>query len=376
MLRLPIRSPSRYSFLGQWPVTCLCLFNGEAISCSKTLSPTYLECSVSFFSASSGVLPSAAPASTKPPRRSIANVSILKDYGLTQSQIENVASRFPSVCSFHPEKCLRPKLEFFVAVGYSHTTIAKMITRNPKILTVSLKRRLRPNFELMRNLLGGDTAAAATVAARWLWILKNNPEKQILPNLRTLSEHGVTSTNIAKFVKWHPRSLTAEPGRFRESAALIKEMGFDPSKTLFVSGVHVLSGISQATWERNLLVYRNLGWSHEEIISAFRKNPVCMVRSEKKIRKVMDFFKDNLQWQPSHFASLPTILGLHLEKRIVPRYVVFKSLAAKGLLGNRLNFKSVLFISESSFLNKYVLPYSDQFPDLFEAYKGKLKLDP
>ncbi|KAG0494969.1 hypothetical protein HPP92_005963 [Vanilla planifolia] len=346
------------------PITYLGFLQDESRSNSKTLTPT------SCLAASAAITCAETKLQTVAKAESI--LGILKSHGLTETHIGIIASKLPALFNNHPEKYVTPKLEFFLAAGYPGPALAKLITRDPTILTCSLKR-LASNYNMIRTVLGSDSEVAVSVA-RSTWIFRSCLEKTILPNIKTLSDHGVAGANIARLFKWYPRAITIRPCRFIKSVSLVKNMGFDPSKASFVQGVYVLSGLTPATWERKMELYRSLGWSEEETILAFKKSPLCMLHSEEKVRKLVDFFVKNLNWDPFKMASQATLLTLHFERRILPRYAVYSILTRNRPAAKKLNFPSLLIMNERLFLERHVFKYVDQLPELLEAYNSKLSL--
>ncbi|KAK8938148.1 hypothetical protein KSP40_PGU018448 [Platanthera guangdongensis] len=281
---------------------------------------------------------------------------------------------FIILCGYHPEKYIKPKLDLFVAAGFTGNSIAKLFSNDPGILKNSLERKLSPNLHLLMTILDGDRKAAAKSIAGSTWILSLDLKKHMLPNIETLREHGVSGANISKLVKLWPRVLTQEPVRFSKSVTLLEDMGFDPSNVLFIQGIKVNVGLAPQTWERKLQLYRSLGWSQEETLSAFKKNPLFLLISEEKVRKVVAFFVENLKWEPSRLALVPIVLCYSFERRIVPRFAVFNILSTSGLSGMNISFSTLLNMGESTFLKKYVCKYSDTVPELLDAYKAKLDM--
>ncbi|PKU68870.1 uncharacterized protein LOC110115918 [Dendrobium catenatum] len=332
---------------------------------------------VSFLETSCGLAPSVAIAAAAKTNLKFSTnaesvLSLLRNYGFTKSQIAVIASKHPSLFTYNAEKCIKPKIDLFVTAGFTATALTNLLSKYPFILKSSLERKLSPNLSLLMTILSGDRQAAASAISRSAWILLLDPNKRVLPNVETLRKYGVSDANIARLFTWCPRAITQEPGRFSKSVALVEEMGLKPSKCMFVIGINVVSGLTVATWERKMKLYRSLGWSQEETISAFRRSPFCMLLSEEKIRKIMGFFMKNLKWEPCRLASLPIVLSLSLENRIVPRYTVFNILTTRGLPNTKLSFPTLLLMSKSVFLEKCIDKYSDVVPELLEAYKVKL----
>ncbi|OVA02266.1 Mitochodrial transcription termination factor-related [Macleaya cordata] len=142
---------------------------------------------------------------------------------------------------------------------------------------------------------------------------------------------------------------------------------------MFTHAVRVIAGMSKSSWERKLMVYREFGWSDNDILSAFKKQPYCMLISEEKIRRVVEFFLEKLKLKPSEILYRPTLLRFSLEKRIVPRCAVVKILYSKGIKRKKLIMSTVLNMSERNFLEKFVIKYQETTPEVMKAYKGGIE---
>lgn len=136
--------------------------------------------------------------------------------------------------------------------------------------------------------------------------------------------------------------------------------------------VRVMSCLSKSKWEHKMEVYKSLGWSHDELLSAFRAQPNCMVSSTEKIRMLMNFFVNELGLKPSVLSKWPNLLLLSLDKRIVPRCSVLQILLSKGLVKSDLNICSVLNQNKTHFLKHYVIKFQENVPDVLKAYGGEI----
>jgi mTERF domain-containing protein len=139
----------------------------------------------------------------------------------------------------------------------------------------------------------------------------------------------------------------------------VMEMGFDPLKTVFVLAIQVLLKISKPKLESKLELYKRWGWSKNMAVSAFKRHPNCMLLSEEKITKAMDFIVNKMGWPSANIAINPAVLFFSLEKRIMPRFSVIQILVAKDLVKNDLSLSSILKPNERSFLEKFVIKYQD-----------------
>ncbi|KAF8395557.1 hypothetical protein HHK36_019505 [Tetracentron sinense] len=170
----------------------------------------------------------------------------------------------------------------------------------------------------------------------------------------------------------HPRTLSQKTDQFSKSVTKIIEMGFDPSSLMFVHGLATHSGVKKSIWEAKLAVYRSFGWSEDKILSMFKKQPVCMTPSEKKIKTTLDFFVSKLNWTPADISNYPTSLFLSLEKRTIPRCSVLEVLLSNGRM-RKGQMGTALIVAENVFLKNYVVKYEDDLPHLLKVYQSRIE---
>jgi mTERF domain-containing protein len=84
------------------------------------------------------------------------------------------------------------------------------------------------------------------------------------------------------------------------------------------------------------------GWSEDDVLSAFRKFPQCMIMSEKKIMQVMDCLVNKMGWPSGMVAKNPVVMGFSLEKRIIPRCCASSSSSLEYFLVHLLPFQNYL----------------------------------
>lgn len=178
---------------------------------------------------------------------------------------------------------------------------------------------------------------------------------------------------ISLLLTHFPEAVMQRHEEFGKIVKEVKEMGFDPNKSTFVLAVHAMSGKgNKSIWKRCFEVYKRWGWSKDDILAAFRKHPHCMMLSEKKIMKGMDFFVNNMGWPSKVIAQLPVVLFFSLEKRIIPRCRVIRVLMSKRLIKDDLSLASVLLPVEKCFLERFVTKFEEEVPELLSIYEGKV----
>ena len=309
----------------------------------------------------------------KTPEKPNSVFAFFNSHGFSESQTSKIVRSQPQLLVSDPDKSLLPKLHFFYSKGASNPDVVKIIASCPVILKRSLENQIIPSFNFFKDFFQSEEMTMATVK-RFSRVLIVNPHICVESNINALQESGVPKSNIAALLSLQPRAFMVRPNHFREILEEVKKMGFDPSKTRFPTAVQAMTGMSKSTWERKIDAYKRWGWSEEDIWLAFTKSPWCMIYSEDKIMATMDFFVNKMGRESSLIANRPFLIGLSLEKRIIPRYSVVQVLLSKGLIDKDISLVVLFESTEKMFLEKFVNGYKEEAPQLLNLYQEKVNL--
>jgi mTERF domain-containing protein len=297
-------------------------------------------------------------------------LNLLKENGFTHTQISKVVRAHPHFLLSDPEKTLLPKIEFFRSLGVSSSDLPGILSSTPRLFARSLKKQLIPCYDFLRSVLLVKEKVLTTLKRSpraFLYSVTNN----MAPNIALLRQLGVPQSAISSLVSNYPAEAFTTHTRFVEAVDEVTEMGFDPLKTVFVHAIQVLLKMSKPKLESKLELYKRWGWSRDMALSAFKRNPICMLLSEEKITKAMDFLVNKIGWLSANIAMNPVVLSFSLEKRIMPRFSVIQILLAKDLVKNDLSLSTILTSNESRFLEKFVIKFEEDIPQLFNVYQDK-----
>lgn len=299
--------------------------------------------------------------------------NLLQTYGFSQTHVNNILNKQPA-CLLGP-KTLKPKLEFLLSIcNQSQSDVVKIVNRTPHLLNRSLKNHLVPIFDMLKSVTGSHRSAAAAVMSN-PFVLTYSISKDLLQNIELLQNVGVPEDQILKFVTGYGQVTGKQHDKFSEVVRRVKDMGFDLSSYGFRSAVICLCLISDETWEAKCKIYRSFGFSDDEVVSMFKKMPAVVAYSEKRIREMMEFYVKKLGWTPSRLVAMPYVFGFSLEKRIIPRCSVLQALETRKSISSSSGFYQMLGLSDRAFLEKYVIAYMDEVPEVMDAYTGKLRFD-
>ncbi|KAK8511158.1 hypothetical protein V6N11_046477 [Hibiscus sabdariffa] len=319
---------------------------------------------VSYLVKTCGLSPESALSASKhvnfeTPTQPDSVMAFLKNHGFSKPQIAAIIGKMPRILSCKVEKTLLPKVTFFNSKGISSTDLSKLFVKHPHLLRLSLGRKIIPNFNFLSNLFQSDNVALDVINFQPR-IFCSDFDSCILPNCNVLRQNGVPEHNIVKGFRRVPKTFSVTPVVFKDNVEEVKKMGFNPERFSFVVALDVLGSMRKSTWERKFDVYNKCGWSEKEILEAFRRYPWALALSEDKIKAVMDFLVNVMGFQASSVAKYPSLLGLSMEKRIVPRGLFVKDLMSMGLLEKKLGLRILFWISEELFLQRFVYSYKEE----------------
>ncbi|KAL9683728.1 hypothetical protein QQ045_015556 [Rhodiola kirilowii] len=295
-------------------------------------------------------------------------LSLLRDFGFKDGDISRLLVKRPTLLVTDPEKFLRPKLNLLASLGPTQDILVKVLLRCPEILQKSMDKSLVPSLEFLRSMLKSDenVLKAMSRCSRLLWF---KLPSFLGPNVVILREVGMSDDLISSFLKDRPTAFLASAAKLRVLVDRVMQMGFDPKRYMFVAAISALASMSDKTWEQKVELLKKWGWSDDEVVSAFKKYPLCMTASEKKIDAIMDYFVNAVKLDPSFVAKTPKLVTLSLEKRIIPRCSLIRYLQSKGMLGAKdFTLSVVLTVSEDNFFRKFVTKYEETLPELLDLY--------
>ncbi|KAK1319951.1 hypothetical protein QJS10_CPB04g00436 [Acorus calamus] len=229
-------------------------------------------------------------------------LEFLRNHGFDQTHIVKTITGQPSLLALHPERNLKPKMDFLTRYGFSDSRLIKLVSREPTIITRSIDKHIAPTLEFLRGLIGTQSDVIRVVD-RLTFILRPFYQERLVPNISALREHGVPASQVSKYIIKCPNMFFMRATRFREVVIVVHGMGIHPSQSIFIEAIKAMVCLSKSNWDGKFEVYKSFGWSEEVILFLFRGFPKCMMFSEKKIKREMEYFIKDLGWEKSYLSK-------------------------------------------------------------------------
>ncbi|KAI5654778.1 hypothetical protein M9H77_31965 [Catharanthus roseus] len=269
-------------------------------------------------------------------------VNFLQNLGLSKTQIKSLVLVDPKLLYYDVDKTLIPKFRVLQDVGISNSDFAKILMHFKTFF--SQGRQFAQCVDYLRTLLGSDEKVAKALKKNSNLLHCRAPQT-IASNLELLQKNGFSSERIYHLLVHNSEVILRNTDYVQSVMDRVKnDLGIScQSKMSF--------GLSDAT------IYK--------MVARF---PNIVMTSEDKIRKAWKFFANELGCAPEYMAARPVMLKLQLERRVKSRIEVVKVLTEKKLNKKKTDIYTALMIPESKFLEKFLLPYKDAIPDLYDSY--------
>ncbi|KAK9734267.1 hypothetical protein RND81_04G127400 [Saponaria officinalis] len=287
-------------------------------------------------------------------------IDLLKDYGFNQDQIKILITYDPRILYASVEKTLKPKLKFFKDEGFSESDLIQILCENPSILNNGLNSCIVPTIHALKEIMICDDDVILLLKKSSRWTVFSSVSKYLVKNVALLQNYGIPIQNIRKRLVMSPNPFLNNSKSFEDIAIRVEQkLGIPRQSGSFMYGIHLLSANSEKNIESKMEVMESFGWKKSDILTLCRRCPLCLSFSEALIKRKLEFLVNELGLKPAYIASNGSLWTCSLEKRVMPRHKILSVLKEKGLIKAKASLDKAVRLSESRFLNKFVLPFEE-----------------
>ncbi|CAL9180437.1 unnamed protein product [Musa hybrid cultivar] len=348
--------------------------NAAAVTVGGTISPDP-HFMVEYLVNSCGFSPSEAAKFSKPlahlrsTEKPDAVLNFMRSQGFDGAGIRKVISWKPNYLCYNVEKNLAPKFQFLRDLGLSESDIVDAILKNHGILLFNVQRSIVPRLEMWESLLGSRELVLKHLK-KTTRFFHSSVEKTLHPNQKFLrDECGIPEERLSVVLRSHPQLISQKPESLQGLVARADELGMPRQSRMFLWTLNILQRVSKERFEAKGEFMRRFGWSESEFSSAVRKAPNFIGVSLDMLRRKVEFFVNVVGCTPSFIADKSYLLLFSLQKRVIPRFRVTEMLKSKGLLTGQAKFTYILALSDTKFLEKFVLPHKENVPELLDILR-------
>ncbi|XP_038679123.1 transcription termination factor MTERF8, chloroplastic-like [Tripterygium wilfordii] len=293
----------------------------------------------------------------------------LKSRGFDDTQVVKLIEKRPSILLRTVDGNLKPKFDFLLNNGFSGQLLPELIVANPAVIGRGLKSHIKPSFRYLMSFTGSNENVVAAIR-RGLWLLTCDFNVRLKPNIDMLINEGVPSKRIMKLLVRKPRFVIQSNDTTIYAIRTLKNMGMNAKDPLFLRAFCTVISMTESTLKDKFDVFKSLGWNEDQIFYAFRRSPSCFACSREGIKKKVDFYVNTMKLKIETLIENPTVLTYSIDSRSLPRHNILAVLESKNLVEKGIKIQTLLAMSDKVFMEKFVLKYMDQVPNLMEKYKS------
>ncbi|KAJ8755911.1 hypothetical protein K2173_024456 [Erythroxylum novogranatense] len=296
-------------------------------------------------------------------------VRFLKSHGFSDTHIAKMVGKHPLILYCGVESNLKPKVEFLIQSGFGGKDLHELVLANPKIFWRSLNSHIKPSVDFLKLYLDSNEKILSSMR-RASWLLSADFRSSLQKNVDFLIKEGLSVQKVTNLMVSQPRTVMRKHEKFVDAVNDVEKLGIEPRQPAFVNALRVILQMSRPTWKMKMEVMKSLGWSEEDSLMAFKRDPLWIALSAEKIRRGMDFYLNTLELESESIIAYPKFLMYSIDTRLVPRYNVLKVLKSKKLISPDRDIKWLITMNEKTFLQKFVIKFQKEIPGIMDMYCG------
>ncbi|XP_047954065.1 transcription termination factor MTERF4, chloroplastic-like [Salvia hispanica] len=291
------------------------------------------------------------------PQRADSVLSFLKENSFTTAQLQKLVVYNPRILGFTIEG-LKSRLKVFQDLGLSSEEIAKMISSSKAILHSSMANKIIPNLSMLKGLSGSNDNVARLVK-RCPWVFLTDLEKTLMPNVEILKRCSIPMERILHLLYIRPRTFLVKSDIMRRSVDKAIEIGVPLTSIAFIHAVGIFNHTSEGMWEVKLQTLRDLGFSDDDVLAMFRKQPPIFNISKNKMTNKVELLLATRKYGVTSIVANPVALGGSIEKRLEPRVQILRLLESRNLIEKWPSLSFLATSTDGRFIDRFIRPYYD-----------------
>ncbi|THU71475.1 hypothetical protein C4D60_Mb04t01820 [Musa balbisiana] len=284
-------------------------------------------------------------------------LGLFKSYGFDNTQVKKVISANPRLLLRDVEKTLAPKFRALQDLGFSCSDITHLVRSNHHVISHK-SQTILSKIQLWQGLLGSNDFLV-NLCKKNKRFLGYSIEKRIQPNIEILRDCGITDQKLSMILRQYPLLITRNAENLKALISRVEGLGVPRTSGMFLLILSVLQSVSEKNFKAHLEFFKGFGWSEDDFLAAFRKNPTFVRFSLKSLQRKMEFLVNEAGCAPSYLALRPEILLFSLEKRLMPRHQIVTGLKSRGVCISNLNISTYVKYPEKKFVEKFINCYKE-----------------
>ncbi|KAF8670248.1 hypothetical protein HU200_050780 [Digitaria exilis] len=301
----------------------------------------------------------------KCPSKPEAALAFFAQAGLDKADLAAAIARDPRFLCCKVDETLAPRVAQLCEIGFSPAQISRLIAIDTKIFA---RPAAISHLAFYLSYLGSYDRLHAVIK-RYPYLLSQNVDSVVKPNIALLKQCGLSDCDIVKHFVTIPTMLLLEPERLKEIVAWADKLGVPRNSAMFQHALKAICCVRGRRVDDKLhLLKKILGCSEAEVCIAVGKLPSILTFAEDKLRHTVEFLKMEVGLNVAYILRRPALLCYGIKTRLMPRHYVLKVLKEEGLLKKDVDFYHLVSVTEKIFAERFLDPYREVAPGLADAY--------
>ncbi|KAM1035503.1 hypothetical protein ACFX2I_038644 [Malus domestica] len=234
-------------------------------------------------------------------------LSLFRAHGLTRSHIKNLITKRPGLLLGDLDSSIGPNLDLFKSLGFSGTSLAKMVGKEPRVLECNAKTV----FEFFRSH-GLSEKDIASLMMKLPALFVYDAEKIFKPKIEFFRSLGLSEIEIATILSNEPYVLTRSlKHHFIPSVKALRQfLGSDENVLKAIKGYYrMLECNLEKLLEPNITLLRSHGVPESLIVKIFMIQPKTLLLRNAVLSEIIDYVKD-LGFEPNNLLFVLAVRSM------------------------------------------------------------------
>ncbi|CAL9083574.1 unnamed protein product [Musa textilis] len=231
-------------------------------------------------------------------------LGLFKSYGFDNTQVIKVISANPRLLLLDVEKTLAPKFRALQDLGFSCSDITHLDRSNNAVISHK-SQTILSKIQLWQGLLGSnDFLVNLCKKNRW-FLAQVHQKKRIQPNIEMLRDCGVMDRKLTMILRLYPCLIIQKAEALKALISRVENLVVARTSGMLFWTLKVLHTITEKNFKAHLEFFKGFGWSEDDFLAAFRKNPALVGFSLKSLQRKMEFLVNEDGCAPTYLALRP-----------------------------------------------------------------------
>ncbi|KAJ4838479.1 hypothetical protein Tsubulata_021074 [Turnera subulata] len=227
-------------------------------------------------------------------------LTLLRNHGWAQTHIRKLITTYPLLLLADLEGTLKPNVESFASLGFSSSSLAKMVDKCPNLLVSDAKAKV----EFFRENGFIDEQIAIVIMKRPL-LLTYNAQKTFKPKLEFLKSLGLSESEVGRIMTSDPYILerSLEKSIIPRIDFLKKILGTGENLVKAIKASFTILDYTLVHIEPNMSLLKNHGVPESLMLKMFFIQPKVLLQRTSRLNEIIADLK-LLGFSPSEYNVL------------------------------------------------------------------------